>query len=143
MYLLFTGKTSLARVLSSQQLPGFPSNLVVEYTAASDDEEYLAGTNNDNNNDASLMLSLKPIDYIEHRIQLRSEQLSTQIEQLESQLLDTDANLQQEDLERISDQLAIMYELEEDMNEKVKRELHCALDELGLRQYEDRTLWRS
>ena len=138
--MLFTGKTSLARILSSQQLTGFPSNLVVEYIAASDDEEYLAGTNYDNNNDASHMLSLKPIDYIEHRIKLRSEQLSNQIEQLESQL-DTDANLQQEDLERISDQLAIMYELEEDLKEKVQRELHCALDELGLRQYyEDKTL---
>lgn len=135
------GKTSLARILSSQHLSGFPSNLVVEYLAASDDEEYLAGTNNDNNDDTSLMLSLKPINYIERRVQLRTEQLSNQIEQLESQLdNDANSNLQQEELERISDQLAIMYDLEEGLKEKVHRELHCALDELGLRQYQDRTL---
>ncbi|KAL7455273.1 hypothetical protein ACHAWC_006820 [Mediolabrus comicus] len=132
------GKTSLARILSSKHLNGFPSNLVVEYLAASDDEEYLAGTNNDNNDDTSLMLSLKPIDYIERRVKLRTEQLSNQIEQLESQL--DNENLQQEELERISDQLAIMFDLEEGLKEKVHRELHRALDELGLRQHQDRTL---
>lgn len=132
-----TGKTSLARIISSRQLNGFPSNLVVEYLAASDDEEYLASVAH-NNNDASYTLSLNPTDYIEHRVQLRTEQLSNQIQELESKL-DGDSDLQQEDLERISDQLATMYDLEEDLKERVQREVHHAFDQLGLRRYQDKT----
>ena len=39
-----SGKTSLARILASKQLPGFPKNIVIEYLAASDDEEILASS---------------------------------------------------------------------------------------------------
>ena len=53
------GKTSLARILSSKDLPEFPKGLVIEYLAASDDEEYLAGHFTEEDS-----LSLRPIECI-------------------------------------------------------------------------------
>lgn len=63
------GKTSLSRILASKELPGFPQSLTVEYLAASDDEEFLAGTYTE---DYSEILALKPMDYIDQRVTLKS-----------------------------------------------------------------------
>ena len=130
------GKTSLARILSAKDLPGFPQGLVIEYLAASDDEEYLAGHFTEEDS-----LSLKPIEYIDLRIQQRSEQLLEQINELETKLESIDEVDEDEvDLEQISDQLAQLYDLQDDVSEKIQREMHHALDELGLRKYEDKQL---
>ena len=130
------GKTSLARILSSKDLPEFPKGLVIEYLAASDDEEYLAGHFTEEDS-----LSLRPIEYINLRIQQRSEQLLDQINELETKLESIDEfDGEEVDLEQISDQLAQLYDLQDDLSEKIQREMHHALDELGLRKYENKQL---
>jgi ATP-binding cassette subfamily F protein 3 len=123
-----SGKTSLARTLTSQTLPGFP-NLSVEYLAASDDEELTPGDED---------RALFPMEYIERRIERRTRLLSVQIDELESRL--DDAGASQESLERISDQLSVLYDLDQSLRETSARDVHRALDELGLRPHLDKPL---
>ncbi|KAL7529660.1 hypothetical protein ACHAWF_003073 [Thalassiosira exigua] len=125
------GKTSLARLLASKDLPGFPKHLVIEYLAASDDEECLAGHIIESSS------SLRPIDYIEARIQNRLDQILERIDELEGTL---ECSGDPVYLEEISDQLAWMYDLEEELREKAKREMCQALDELGFRSHEHKPL---
>ena len=129
------GKTSLARVLASKELPGFPQNMVIEYLAASDDEEYLAGRSSSTSANADEM-EMKSIEYIQLRLRQRSEQLLDEISTLEEKLEGADVDY----VEDISNQLAELYDIEESLNERVQREMHEAIDELGLDQFANRPL---
>jgi len=130
-------QTSLARLLASKELPGFPNGLVIEYLAASDDEEYLAGHYSTNYEAA---LAQKPVEYIQSRISQRSKQLLDDIDALECKLEAGGDDGDNTDTEEIANQLSELYELEEDLSEKVQREMHHALDELGLNRYADKPL---
>jgi ATPase subunit of ABC transporter with duplicated ATPase domains len=121
------GKTSLSRTIASKELPGFPQEILVEYIAASDDEEHLGGFSDD----VSETLELKPIEYMNMRINQRSDQLSSRISELEAKIESNDAD----DAEEIANQLSELYELEEEMQENIQREMHAAIDELGLNRY--------
>lgn len=129
------GKTSLSRILASKELPGFPQNIVVEYLAASDDEEHLGGHLSSNSQDVISTLELSPIEYIEMRINQRSDQLLSRIAELEAQLESAE-----DDVEEIADQLSELYDLQEGINERKKREINAFTEELGLNQYANRKL---
>lgn len=123
------GKTSLARVLASKHLPGFPESLNIEYLAASDEEEFLAGFQDDYES----MLGFTAIEYIQNRISVRSNQLRSEIETLESNMESGDEN----DVEEIANRLSDLYDVEEALAEKVHRELDAAIKSLGLIKYVD------
>lgn len=129
------GKTSLARILASKELPGFPQSITVEYLAASDDEEYVAGTYTEDYNE---ILDLKPMEYIDRRVKSRSQQLQHKIHELEGLLVDE--NVDKSALGKISEELSDLYEIQESLEESVKRERDRAISELGLDDYLDKPL---
>lgn len=127
-----SGKTSLCRVLASKELPGFPESLAIEYLAASDDEE------RSDTSSSMTTLELNPVEYITMRIRRRSEDIASRIAELEARLETTASDTTTSDVEEIADRLSELYQLEEDVNERLQRELHTAVSELGLDRYASR-----
>jgi len=119
------GKTSLVKLIASKTLPGFPADILIEYLAASDDEEFLAGTIDDD------LLSLQPLQYIEYRIQTRTNQLQTEIDALEARL----EVAVQEETETLANELGELYDILDGISEQVQRELDQALSDTGLSAY--------
>lgn len=126
------GKSSLAQVLASKQINGFPVDLEVEYLAAADDEDgnYQCG-------DESLSLNQRPLDYIQSRLQAKLDRLSKAIELLECRLE------QQEDsstLESTAQELSDLYDVYDSLTQTTQRETGLAMQRVGLVAHEDRLL---
>ncbi|CAB9503105.1 Probable ATP-binding cassette sub-family F member 3 homolog [Seminavis robusta] len=119
------GKSSLAQVLASKTLDGFPSDLTVEYLAAADDED------GHHEEDADSSLNLYPRDYIQSRLQGRLDQLRQTIEEMEAVMEEAVV----EEVERISEELSDLYDTEEVMAESLERETDQAMERVGLKAH--------
>lgn len=134
-----SGKSSLAKVLASKLLDGFPQTLTVEYLAAADDED---GHSNEGgagafqNSESSL--KKKPHEYIQSRIKARLDILNKEIERLELVMEEDDTS--QEHLEETADTLSCLYDLEESIRAKMESETEHSMEVVGLKPHAHKTL---
>lgn len=144
------GKSSLAQVLASKTLDGFPTDqLTVEYLAAADDEDghsEEASTKNARKEDDTVgSLESYPREYIQSRIQARLQEIRHTMEQLEQRLVMDDADpaattITTVSLEETAEQLAALCDVEEAMVETMERETDQAMERVGLKAHAHKTL---
>ena len=119
-----SGKTSLAKVVASKELPGFPKDLAVQYVSTHENYSCMHAITGSNDNDAEQ--SLTPEAYLYSVVQDRLESLGTKIEQLEESL-----GLDSERVEETANQLAELYELQDELQKSAEREIQQTLTDLG------------
>lgn len=124
------GKSSLAQLLASKQIDGFPCDLELEYLAAADDED-------GHDDDTSSSLNLHPREYIQSRLQIKLQNISESIENLEKKLeLEEDTNMVQQTVEELSE----LYDRHESMTQNMQRETDLAMQRVGLVAHEHKLL---
>lgn len=129
------GKSSTAKVLASfgsgrcdstnicaDRPKGFPTGFVIEYLVS--DGVY---------NSVKNYMSLRPREYIQSQLRNRLEDINRQIEELDHHF--TNFALSNKDdsvlLEQMADDLSFLYELEENMANKMNRDIDMAMTETG------------
>ena len=111
------GKSSLASVLASKQLPGFPSHLTVTYLG---DSQAVGG-------EEETTMNMTPQDYLHHCMNQRLVTVEQEIERFEAQLEQDPA-----DSEQVVERLSELYDHAESMKETAEREIQSILvEDLG------------
>ncbi|KAL3805143.1 hypothetical protein HJC23_003371 [Cyclotella cryptica] len=138
-----SGKTSLAKLLASQQhtvcesksshiLNGFPTNnFTVEYLAAADDEDDVDQSVPSHEN--CDLDECHPKEYIRYRLKKRIDRVHQSIEDLEGKLAlsnDPDAMVE------LTDELSTLYEIEEKMTSQMQEEISRSMNVVGLKRHE-------
>lgn len=107
-----TGKSSLAKVLCSKTLKGFPQNLSTCYI-----DPFQTST----------FADLTPSEFLLKLVESRCDELKAQITQLEMEL----GEEKTDDIEAIADRLSALYEQEEQLTASAHEEIQRTLGELG------------
>lgn len=121
------GKSSLAQLLASKALEGFPTDMALEYLAAADDAD---------NHYEFDSLEQAPRDYIQFRLRERLDQLRQTIVNLEKLLEEADPDVVEQTAEELSD----LYDQEESMVERMQRETDHAMAKVGLQVHAHKRL---
>ena len=134
-----SGKSSTAQLLASGSLENFPqednSNFVVEYLVAGDDSESLVSLSSSS---TSSQQQLCPKEFIKARLEERLENVRRGIVQLDQKFAsaaDNDTTLFDNAdlvLEQIADELSTLYDIEEQIETRMKQELELACIAVGL-----------
>eukprot|EP00127_Corallochytrium_limacisporum_P001813 Clim_evm20s84 gene=Clim_evmTU20s84 len=120
------GKTSLAKVLASKQIEGFPSHLRVQYLSASDSSL------------DKVQLMQTPVEYIQSQVHQRLDQVQEQIDELEH---DIDRNsFPEEMLEDATNRLSDLYDLQETLSDRIQVEMDDAVAQIGLVEHMHKSL---
>ncbi|CAK9028869.1 ABC transporter F family member 3 (ABC transporter ABCF.3) (AtABCF3) (GCN20-type ATP-binding cassette protein GCN3) [Durusdinium trenchii] len=109
------GKSSLARLLTSKTLPGFPSALSTSYV------DSLAG--------AMSKSALKPAEFLQRDVEARKVQLKTLQDALEDEMGKPD--LGAEEMEALASKLGALCEEEDELETSAKQEINGILRDLG------------
>jgi ATP-binding cassette, subfamily F, member 3 len=119
------GKTSLAKVIASKELPGFPKDrLTIQYVSShenwaarhDDKESWCKNNANDLTPEAYLHLS------VQERIDLLQAEIDTLEDAMDSQ--------NEEQVEEMANRLAELYEVQDDVKESLEREIQQILTAL-------------
>ncbi|KAL7570698.1 hypothetical protein ACA910_017822 [Epithemia clementina (nom. ined.)] len=127
-----SGKSSLASVLASKQLPGFPSHLSVtllgDCLSFSSSASMTATTTSvTNDEDEDIKMNMRPQEYLRHCIQQRLSSVEQDIAKLEDQF-EEDPYTSEDIVARLSH----LYDVAESTKEMAEREMQSILvDELG------------
>ena len=119
-----SGKTSLAKVLVSKELPGFPPDLLIQYLSSH--ENYT--TFSEQQQQATML----PREYMYSVIQDRLTKLDQEIDRLEERLGGEEDPQHMED---IANELAELYQTQEDLQTGAEREIEQTLHDLGFGPY--------
>jgi ATP-binding cassette, subfamily F, member 3 len=119
------GKTSLAKVIASKELPGFPKDrLTIQYVSSHENSdkrhEHNDSWSKKNAND------LTPEAYLHLTVQERIDLLQAEIDTLED-LMDSQDD---EQVEEMANRLAELYEVHDDVKESLEREIQQILTAL-------------
>jgi ABC-type branched-subunit amino acid transport system ATPase component len=120
------GKTSLAKVIASKELPGFPKDrLTIQYVSSHENcdkrHDYNDSWSKNNAND------LTPEAYLHLTVQERIDVLQAEIDTLENSMDGQD----DEQVEEMANGLAELYEVQDDVKESLEREIQQILTALG------------
>jgi len=133
-----SGKSSTAQLLASGSLENFPqedtSNFVVEYLVAGDDSESLVSLSNSS---TSSQQHLCPKEFIKARLEERLEIVRGGIIELDHRFTSAANDTTLFDnvdlvLEQIADELSTLYDIEEQIETRMKQELELACIAVGL-----------
>jgi len=117
-----SGKTSLARVLASKSLPGFPKDLAVQYVS-SHENHIFAGDEK--------AKQLTPAAYLNTMVDERLARLQTEIDRLEGNDDDGDEEGDGASIEEAAENLAKLCEQYDDLQQSSKQNVKQTLEELG------------
>ena len=120
-----SGKSSLAKIIASKEIPNFPQSLSIQYVSSHEayafDEEEHADT--------------KPKEYMASIAQQKLASLSTQIEELESKMEQDDPDVELED---VANQLAELYDKQEELETSSDIQIEKTIETLGFSRFLDK-----
>lgn len=122
------GKTSLAKVISSGLLPGFPNELAVQYVSSHERSEF--------SEIEHYSSTETPCSYIECAMNDRLSDIYAEIQGLEDSLGYDETDIER--IEGISARLAVLYDLQDELHISHQKELTSILDDLCFEQYYDK-----
>jgi ATPase subunit of ABC transporter with duplicated ATPase domains len=117
-----TGKTSLAKILASKEIPGFPSQLSVEYVSPG---LYSSHHNVD--------MQTTPKEFVQSHVLYQLDQLQYEIDDMETEL-EAVSTTDEDQLEHISDSICDLY----DRKESMERSCNADADRAHLRLWASR-----
>lgn len=123
------GKTSLAKVIASKEVPGFPADLTIQYISSHENYVFSA--------DESEELKHTPQAYLHTVVQRKLSGLQKEIEGLEDALGDDE---DPERIEKISDLLAEKYDLQDELQVSSEEEITQTLDDLEFGPHLNKTV---
>lgn len=121
------GKSSLAKIIASKEIPNFPQSLSIQYVSsheayAFDEEEHA---------------NMKPKEYMASIAQEKIALLSTQIEELEEKLEQDDPDV---DVEEVANELSELYDRQEELETSSDIQIQKTIETLGLSRFLDKSI---
>lgn len=117
-----SGKTSLAKATASKEIPNFPQSLSIQYVSSHESYAF----------NESQHVTLKPLEYMSLIAQEQLANLNTQIQALEEKLENEDIGV---DIEEIANELAELYDRQEEFEASSEREIQQTVDTLAFSKF--------
>ncbi|KAL7463550.1 hypothetical protein ACHAXS_003907 [Conticribra weissflogii] len=115
-----SGKTSLAKVIASKEIPGFPQDISIQYVSSHENYAFDEQEHED----------LLPKDYIAEIVNKKMASLKEEIAKLEGRLGED-----VEDVERIANRLAELCDTQEELESTSAKEIQQMLSDLAFQKF--------
>ena len=129
------GKSSLAKIIASKEIPNFPQSLSIQYVSSHEAYAF----------DEKERGTMKPKEYMASIAQERIASLNNQIEELEAQLegdghndAHDDDGRKEVDIEEVANQLAELYDRQEALDTSTEIQIQQTIETLGFTVFLDK-----